>query len=71
MRQREANADAVIQAAIGCREQPYVLLRWALALQIGEPSDIASLIFALRGKDTRLSEALFGQALVAARQPLL
>ena len=70
--QREANADAVIQAAIVLvdKNPERAAEMGALALRIGEPSDIASLIFALRGKDTRLSEALFGQALVAARQTL-
>lgn len=70
--EREANADAVIRAAIVLVEKnpERAAEMGTLALRIGRPSDIASLIFALRGTDTRLSEALFGQALVAARQTL-
>ena len=70
--QREANADAVIQAAIQLvdKNPERAAEMGARALRIGVPSDIGSLIFALRSKDTRLSEALFGQALVAARQTL-
>lgn len=70
--EREANADAVIQAAIPLVEvsPERAAEMGALALRIGRPSNIASLIFVLRGKDTRLSEALFSQALVAARQTL-
>lgn len=70
--EREANADALIRAAIALVEKnpERAAEMGALALRIGRPSDIASLIFALRGTDTRLSEALFGQALIAARQTL-
>lgn len=70
--EREANADAVIRAAIVLVEKnpERAAEMGTLALRIGRPSDIASLIFALRGTDTRLSEALFGQALVATRQTL-
>lgn len=70
--EREANADAIIQAAISLvdKNPERAAEMGALALRIGIPSDIASLIFALRGKDTRLSEALFSQALAAARQTL-
>ena len=70
--EREANADAVIQAAIALVEKnpERAAEMGTLALRIGRPSDIASLIFALRGKDMRLSDALFGQALVAARQTI-
>jgi hypothetical protein len=70
--EREANADALIRAAIALVEKnpERAAEMGTLALRIGRPSDIASLIFALRGTNTRLSEALFGQALIAARQTL-
>ena len=70
--ERETNADAIIQAAISLvdKNPERAAEMGALALRIGTPSDIASLIFALRSKDTRLSEALFSQALAAARQTL-
>ena len=70
--ERETNADAIIQAAISLvdKNPERAAEMGALALRIGIPSDIASLILALRGKDTRLSEALFIQALAAARQTL-
>ncbi|HET8671265.1 MAG TPA: hypothetical protein VFM05_11735, partial [Candidatus Saccharimonadales bacterium] len=70
--ERETNADAIIQAAISLvdKNPERAAEMGALALRIGIPGDIASLIFALRGKDTRLSEALFSQALAAARQTL-
>lgn len=71
--ERETNADAIIQAAISLvdKNPERAAEMGALALRIGTPSDIASLIFALRSKDTRLSEALFSQALATARQTLI
>jgi len=70
--ERAANADGLVEAAIFLVEKdPQRAAEWgALALRVGRPTQIESLIFRLRAKDPRLADALFTQTLAAARQTL-
>jgi hypothetical protein len=69
---RSANADGIIEAAISLasRDPQRAAELGTMALRVGQPNQITSLIFALRRKDRKLADVLFGQALVAAREPL-
>lgn len=69
---RSANADGIIEAAISLanRDPQRAAELGAMALRLGQPNQITSLIFALGRKDRKLANALFAQALLAAREPL-
>jgi hypothetical protein len=70
--QQGANAQGLIEAATylvdGDPKRAAEL--GALALRVGRPTEITSLLWALRRKDANLANGLFAQALVAARQTL-
>lgn len=67
-----ANADGLIDAAISLvdMDPKRAAELGFLALELGRPTQIHSLIFRLRAKDAKLSDALFVQTLAAARQTL-
>jgi hypothetical protein len=64
------NADALVEAAVSLvdTEPQRAAELGALALRIGHPTEIDSLIFSLRGKVADLGNALFLQTLAVARQ---
>ncbi len=70
--ERGANAAGLIEAAMSIvdKDPQRAAELGALALRVGQPSQIAWLISRLRPKDARLADALFAQALAAARQTL-
>lgn len=70
--ERGANADGLIEAAtylVDSDPQRAAELG-SLAFRVGHPTQITSLLFALRRKDANLANVLFAQALAAARQNL-
>lgn len=70
--ERGANAEGLIEAAISIvdKEPQRAAALGALALHIGQPTQIAWLISRLRTKDAKLADALFTEALVAAARTL-
>jgi hypothetical protein len=70
--ERAANADALIEAATYLVDSDPKLATelGLLALRIGHRTDITSLLRTLRGKDLKLGNFLFVQALAKARQTL-
>jgi hypothetical protein len=68
--ERTNNADALIDSALALIEQDpqRAAELGALAIRLGPPSDIASLLLAMRQQNYKLADALFIQALSAARQ---
>jgi hypothetical protein len=70
--ERAANADGLIDAAISLvdSDPKRAAELGAMALSVGRPTKIQSLIFRLRPKDPKLSDALFAQTLALARQML-
>ncbi len=70
--ERGANTDGLIEAAnflVENNPQRAAELG-ALALRLGRPRQMESLIFRLRRKDSKLADALLAQTLAAARQTL-
>lgn len=65
---RNGTANTLIHAAIRADDPKRAAELGAEALRIGIPSDIADLLFALRGRDVKLADTLFGQALNVARK---
>jgi tetratricopeptide (TPR) repeat protein len=65
---RNGSANTLIHAAIGMADPKRAAELGAQALRLGVPSDIADLLFALRGRDAKLADGLFEQALILARQ---
>jgi hypothetical protein len=70
--ERAANADGLIEAAISLVDidPKRAAELGAVALSVGPPTEIQWLIFRLRPKDPKLSDALFAQTLAVARQTL-
>lgn len=70
--ERAVNADGLIEAAVSLVDvDPQRAAELgALALRVGRPTQIQSLIFSLRPKDAELADALFAKTLAAARQTL-
>ncbi len=68
--ERSANADALIESATALvdRDEYRAAELGAMAIRLGPPSDLASLLLAMRGKNYKLADGLFIQALTAARQ---
>jgi hypothetical protein len=69
-KEHTGNADALVEAAVSLvdTDPQRATELGALALRVGYPTQIDSLIFGLRGKDAKLGDALFLQTLAAARQ---
>ena len=65
---RDGSANSLIHAAIRTDDPKRAAELGAQALRIGIPSDIADLLFALRGRDVKLADGLFVQALNVARK---
>jgi hypothetical protein len=70
--ERAANADGLIEAAVSLvdTDPQRAAELGALALRIGQPTQIDWLILSLRRSDAKLADALFLQTLAAARQTL-
>ena len=70
--EREANADGLIKAAnlLVDSEPKRAVELGALALRAGRPTEIQGLIVRLRSREPKLSDELFRQTLVVARQTL-
>lgn len=70
--ERTANADGLIEAAISLvkKDPQRAAELGALALRVGRPRYLMSLLWALRGKNAKLADALFVQALSVTRQTL-
>jgi len=70
--EREANADGLIKAAnvLVDRDPKRAAELGALALRVGRPTEIQGLIVRLRSREPKLSDELFRQTLVVARQTL-
>lgn len=70
--ERAGNADALVEAAnsLADVDPKRAAELGTVALSIGRPSQIHSLIFRLRNKDQKMSDALFAQTLSVARQML-
>lgn len=68
--ERSENADALITSATALvdRDTKRAAELGAMAIRLGPPSDVASLLLAMRPHDPKLADALFIQALSAARQ---
>ena len=68
--ERGENADALINSAIALvdRDEYRAAELGAMAIRLGPPSDIASLLLAMRQRNVKLADGLFIQALAAARQ---
>lgn len=65
---RNGSANSLIHAAIRSDDPKRAAELGAEALRIGIPSDLADLLFALRGRDVKLADRLFLQALNVARK---
>jgi len=67
---RDGTASSLIHAAIGIseRDPKRAAELGAQALRIGSSGDITDLLFVLRGRDVKLADGLFIQALNAARK---
>ena len=65
---RDGSANSLIHVAIRTDDPKRAAELGAQALRIGIPSDIADLLFALRGRDVKLADGLFVQALNVARK---
>ena len=65
---RDGSANSLIHVAIRTDDPKRASELGAQALRIGIPSDIADLLFALRGRDVKLADTLFVQALNVARK---
>ena len=70
--EREANADGLIKAAnvLVDSDPKRAAELGALALRVGRPTEIQGLIVRLRSREPKLSDELFRQTLVVARQTL-
>ncbi|HEX6046142.1 MAG TPA: hypothetical protein VFZ22_16740 [Pyrinomonadaceae bacterium] len=70
--EREANADGLINAAnvLVDSDPKRAAELGALALRVGRPTEIQGLIVRLRSREPKLSDELFRQTLVVARQTL-
>jgi len=68
--ERFGTADALVDAAVSLvQEDPRRAADLgAMALRVGAPSNLESLLFTLRARDPKLADSLFEQALVVARQ---
>jgi hypothetical protein len=68
--ERSENVDGLLNAALSLVDQDpkRAAELGGLALRIGPPTDIASLLLSLRRRDVKLADALLVQALAAARQ---
>jgi hypothetical protein len=68
--ERAENVEGLINAAIAVAKQDpkRAAELGELALRLGHPSDIASLLFAVRSRDVKIADALMVQALAVARQ---
>lgn len=68
--ERSENADALINSAAALVDSnpERAAELGAMAIRLGPPSDIASLLLAMRQQNFKLADALFIQALSAARQ---
>jgi hypothetical protein len=68
--ERAANADGLIEAATFLVDSnpKHAAELGLLALQLGTPTNIGALLWKLRGRDLKLSDTLFGQALTKARE---
>ena len=69
---RNGTANSLIHAAIGIadRDPKRAAELGSQALRVGIPGDITDLLLALRGRDAKLADALFAQALSVAREKL-
>ena len=65
---RDGSANSLIHVAIRTDDPKRAAELGAQALRMGIPSDIADLLFALRGRDVKLADGLFVQALNVARK---
>jgi hypothetical protein len=65
---RDGSANSLVHAAIRQDDPKRAAELGAQALRIGIPSDIADLLFALRGRDVKLADGLFVQVLNVARR---
>ena len=67
---RYGNADALIEAAVSLVEDDprRAADLGAMALHVGAPNNLHSLLFPLRAHDPKLADSLFAQALVVVRQ---
>ncbi|HKR60207.1 MAG TPA: hypothetical protein VJS64_10780 [Pyrinomonadaceae bacterium] len=70
--ERKATADGLVEAALSIVDtNPQRAAELgALALRVGRPPLISSLLILLRSKDAKLADTLFTQALASARQSL-
>jgi hypothetical protein len=68
--ERAENVEGLLTAAVSVvNEDPKRAVELGgLALRLGRPTDIASLLFSLRQRDVKLADALLVQALALARQ---
>jgi hypothetical protein len=68
--ERAENIEGLLNTAVSIVDQDpkRAAQLGEMALRLGEPTDIASLLFNLRRRDEKLADDLLGQALVLARQ---